>query len=204
MKERIIFPDIARGIAILVVIMWHTIDYHNAWVDSWALPVFFVIMGMFFRPTATWGEMITKKARAILLPFLILSIPSFIQYALQLPIKDFVSRLLDPFNCMHGVGWFLICMFWCYLIYYGIHRLTKGNLKYKFIISLLLSASFFYISTLRPSVLSGHRLVLPLFISTSFTCTILICFGEILRDMLQKERFKNRFVLPASVAMGGQ
>lgn len=117
MTKRLDYVDIARGLAILYTIECHVCDYHVAWIDSWAMPIFFIIMGLFFKPTKTWKEMVVKKARTILLPFFLLSIPSYIQYVIQLgPIGLFYS-VADPFNCCHGVGWFLICMFWCYLIY---------------------------------------------------------------------------------------
>lgn len=59
--RRFNFSDIARGLAILYIIQCHVCNYHLAWIDSWAMPVFFVIMGMFFKPTLTWKEMIVKK-----------------------------------------------------------------------------------------------------------------------------------------------
>lgn len=202
MKARIVFSDIAWGIAILVIIMAHTINYHNSWLDSWTMPVFFVIMGVFFRPTETWREMIIKKSYTILLPFLLLSIPSFIQYAIQLPLVEIIKRILDPFNCMHGVGWFLVCMYWCYLLYYGIHRIAKGKIRIKLVLSLLLSVVFFYLSTINPSFLLGHRIVLPLFVSTSLTCLPLICIGEILRPIIMRDYSENRIILAGSVIMG--
>lgn len=121
MTKRLDYVDIARGLAILYIIECHVCDYHVAWIDSWAMPIFFIIMGLFFKPTKTWKEMVVKKARTILLPFFLLSIPSYIQYVIQLGPIGLFYRIADPFNCCHGVGWFLICIFWCYLIYYTIH-----------------------------------------------------------------------------------
>ena len=201
--KRFDFTDIARGLAILYIIQCHVCDYHIAWIDSWAMPVFFVIMGIFFKPTSTWREMIVKKAKTILLPFLLLSIPSFIQYAIQLSFTDFLKRIVDPFNCMHGVGWFLVCMFWCYLIYYAIHRVVKGKMYMKLILSLLVSILFYYLSTWRPEILGGHRLVFPLFISTSFTCMSLIAIGELLRDYLLRNAALSCNMLIISVLLGG-
>lgn len=45
--RRFNFSDIARGLAILYIIQCHVCNYHLAWIDSWAMPVFFVIMGIF-------------------------------------------------------------------------------------------------------------------------------------------------------------
>ena len=196
------FSDIARGLAILYIIQCHVCNYHLAWIDSWAMPVFFVIMGMFFKPTLTWKEMIVKKTRTILLPFVLLSIPSFIQYAVQLPLRDFIKRIIDPFNCMHGVGWFLVCMFWCYLIYYGIHRIAEGRMSVKLSISMIVSIFFYYMSTWRSDMLGGHRLVLPFFLSTSFTCMALISIGELLKKYLLLDKRCSCKMLIISILFG--
>ena len=201
--KRYDYIDIARGLAILCVIQWHVCNRHVAWIDTWAMPVFFVIMGIFFRPALTWRDMIVKKARTILLPFVILSIPSYIQNAIQLPLSEFIQRVIDPFNCVHGVGWFLICMFWCYMIYYGIHRVANGKMYLKVLISLAVSFTFFYLSTLRPPILGGHRMVFPFFLSTSFTCMALVSAGELLKTVLLKDRCESRKLLVMSILSGG-
>lgn len=200
--KRFNFTDIARGLAILYIIQSHVCNYHVAWIDSWALPVFFVIMGIFFKPTKTWRDMLVKKTRTILLPFLILSIPSFIQYFVSLPLKDFIKRIIDPFNCMHRVGWFLVCIFWCYLIYYGIHRVSKGRMLVKLSISLFISIFFYYLSTVRLEVVGGHRLVLPFFMSTAFTCIALVSVGDLLKNYLLLDREKSRKTLFFSAMLG--
>lgn len=203
MMKRYAFSDIARGLAILYIIQCHVLDIHFQWIDTWAMPVFFVIMGMFFKPTTSWREMVIKKSRTILLPFVILSVPSFIQYAYQLSFLDFVKRIIDPFNCIHGVGWFLICMFWCYQIYYGIHRIAKGNMYCKFAISMMISVIFYYLSSLRPDFAGGHRLVLPYFLSTSLTCMSLIAMGEIFNEQLKKSARQSRVMILLCVPFGG-
>lgn len=201
--KRYDFADIARGLAILYIIQCHVLNYHVTWIDTWAMPVFFVIMGMFFKPAPTWKEMIIKKAKTILLPFLILSVPSFVQYAIQLPVTEFIHSITDPFNCIHGVGWFLVCMFWCYMIYYAIHRIAKGNNYIKFSVSLIISLISFYLSTWRPDFAGGHRLVLPYFVSTSFTCMVLIAAGELLKEQLFQDAKQTKFLLIISYLTGG-
>lgn len=201
--QRYVFSDVARGLAILYIIQCHVLNIHFQWIDTWAMPVFFVIMGMFFKPTTSWREMVIKKSHTILLPFVILSVPSFIQYAYQLSFLDFLKRIIDPFNCIHGVGWFLVCMFWCYLIYYGIHRIAKGNIYRKLAISLIISVVFFYLSTWRPEFAGGHRLVLPYFLSTSLTCMSLIAMGEILREQLKKSARQSRVMFLSCTIIGG-
>ena len=66
---RVAFADIARGIGVVYFMWCHTTDIHNAWIDTWAMPVFFVVMGLFFKPTPSLKE---KKVNTILVPFFLL------------------------------------------------------------------------------------------------------------------------------------
>lgn len=202
--QRVAFADIARGLAVIYFMWCHSVNIHVAWVDTWAMPVFFVVMGMFFKPTATWHEMILKKVNTILVPFFLLSIPSYIQLAVTLPIKEFVLKVLDPFACVHGVGWFLVCIFWCYIIYYAIIRLTKSNIIWTLVICVVLSIISFCASTQR---IMGYRIVMPMFLSTTFTVLPFIFIGDKLSDWIKKERtiaINSLFaLLSTTFAVGG-
>lgn len=203
-KSRFIAADVARGLAVIYFIWCHSVNIHIAWIDTWAMPVFFVVMGMFFKPTDTWRELIIKKVNTILVPFFLLSIPSYIQYAITLPFREFVMKLLNPFSCVHGVGWFLICFFWCYIIYYGLGKMTRNNSALIIIFCLFLSFTSFYASTI--SVM-GYRIKLPFFISTSLTMLPFICIGDKLRGVLKKQFSKYKEALIAvlflTTSMGG-
>ena len=48
-KRRFDNIDIARGFAMLVIIEWHTIGIHTSWTDGWVMPIFFIIMGIFYK-----------------------------------------------------------------------------------------------------------------------------------------------------------
>lgn len=183
--QRVAFADIARGLAVMYFVWCHTVDIHVAWVDTWAMPVFFVVMGMFFKPTATWREMAVKKTNTILVPFFLLSIPSYIQSAITMPVKDFFLKLVNPYECVHGVGWFLICIFCCYLIYYGVKRITKNSDRKTAVLCIIVSVLNYYASTQR---VMGYRILLPFFLSTSFTVLPFICIGDTLRGFIKKER----------------
>ena len=74
----------------------------------------------------------------------------------------------------------------------------------KLILSLLVSILFYYLSTWRPEILGGYRLVFPLFISTSFTCMSLIAIGELLRDYLLRNAALSRNMLIISALLGGE
>ena len=188
--------DIARGLAVIYFMWCHAVNIHVAWVDTWAMPVFFLVMGIFFKPTTTWREMIVKKVNTIIIPFLLLSVPSFVQYAITMPSREFVMKIINPFECVHGVGWFLVCIFWCYIVYYGILRIVNYNRVWAAIICILLSIVSFYASTQR---IMGYRIMLPMFLSTTFTVLPFIIAGDVLKDWIKKLRLWWEDAIIASV-----
>ena len=198
-NRRLLHMDTARGLAVIYFMWCHCVNIHNAWIDTWAMPVFFYVMGVFFKPTITWREMLVKKVQSLLIPFFLLSIPSYVQCIATLPIRSFATKLINPFACIHGVGWFLICMFWCYIFYYAIVRLTKYNNKWTLVICLVLSVLSFYASTLR---IMGYRIMLPMFLSTTFTVLPFICAGDIMKEWIKTVRpwWENLIVAVTTLA----
>ena len=81
--------------------------------------------------------------------------------------------------------------------------MVKGKMYIKFTVCLIISLLFFYISTWRPDILSGHRLVLPYFMSTSLTCISFISVGELLKKYLLRNRIETYKLLVSSVIIGG-
>ena len=72
------YIDIARGLAMLVVINWHILDIHNPWTDAWVMPIFFLIMGVFYKQEETIKVILKKKINTILVPHFFFSIAAFI------------------------------------------------------------------------------------------------------------------------------
>lgn len=55
MSEKVRYDniDVARGLAMLVIIQWHVVGMHTTWTDGWVMPIFFIIMGVFYLNSAT-------------------------------------------------------------------------------------------------------------------------------------------------------
>ena len=171
--------DIARGLAILVVISWHVLGVHSPWTDGWAMSIFFFIMGIFYKQPECFAVMVKKKALTLLVPWLAYSIPAFISLIMTYSGKEVLMKIVNPYGCIHGVSWFLICMFWCYVIYYFVHKYFGKNINYVFVVALLISLLGFYSGKVH---IMGHRIVLPMFFSTSMTAVIFVVLGERLKD----------------------
>lgn len=177
--------DIARGLAIMVVIFWHIVGIHSPWTDGWVMPVFFVIMGIFYRHVPSFKMLLKKKSRTILVPHLIGSIPAFAVLLCNTGYYNTIKAVLNPYSCINPVSWFLVCMFFCYLVYWGINQIAGDKTYVRIILSFAISILGFYTSQIN---FLGVRLVLPFFISTSFTVMAFIEIGHLLNPYLFPKR----------------
>lgn len=166
--------DIARGIAILFVVSWHC-RVGNFGVTMWVMPLFFFIMGVCYHTPISLKLQIRKKTNQLLIPFVIWSIPYFIYYLFTKSFLAFVKMWLNPYEIMNGPSWFLLCMFECYIIYYGIKKI---EVEYRGLLIMFLSIIGFYLGTYQ---LFGHHLKLPLFINTTLTVIPFIYLGDFVK-----------------------
>ena len=177
--------DIARGIAILFVVSWHC-RVGNFGITMWVMPLFFFIMGVFYHTPISLKLQIRKKTNQLLIPFVIWSIPYFIYYLFTKSFLAFVKMWLNPYEIMNGPSWFLLCMFECYIIYYGIKKI---EVEYRGLLIVFLSIIGFYLGTYQ---LFGHHLKLPLFINTTLTVIPFIYLGDLLKDRILPEQKTGR------------
>lgn len=153
-KKRLAFPDVAKGIAILAVILGHSLshyvtDYTNLlcnFVFSFHMPLFFIVSGYFYSNRAGG---ITKSARTLLIPYLALALFAFFEQVIVNPDYDIPKHLFSilyanpsPLRSREllnnlpviGMEWFLLALFICRLIYKNIDTFGK---KYNIPVSLL-------------------------------------------------------------------
>lgn len=176
-KDRFAYIDMARGIAMMVVIWWHCLLPHMEWSDGWTMPIFFIIMGMFYKDTNDFKSMLVKKANQLIVPFVCFSIPAVVAICSSEGLVAAAVQVVNPYKCANGPSWFLVCMFLCYLIYFGVNKIANGKKIIRIGIIIMFSLSGFYSSDLH---IGGHRFVLPFFISTALAC---MCFVEIGRTI---------------------
>lgn len=87
-KERLFWLDIAKGIAIILVVLGHTsIPMRlNSFIFTFHVPLFFIAAGMTNDFTKPMNLFLKRKARTLLLPFIIYSV-------IILIMRSFVSEL---------------------------------------------------------------------------------------------------------------
>lgn len=90
--------DTAKGIGIILVIIGHSMFPMHTLIDSFHMPLFFVLSGLTFSAKSTFRSFVVKKTKRILLPFAFWSI---------------LSYLLGIYN---GPLWFLYTLFCALLI----------------------------------------------------------------------------------------
>ena len=71
MSEKVRYDniDVARGLAMLVIIQWHVVGMHTTWTDGWVMPQSsFIIMGVFYKQESSFKVMAIKKLNTIVIP----------------------------------------------------------------------------------------------------------------------------------------
>lgn len=155
--KRIVSLDMARGIAIILVVMGHSIfinDSLNIWLSTFHLPAFFLISGWLMQEKneyeASYTAILKRKAIGILIPYLWFSIGSL--------FLDFIKVLLDRFtpdvlitHAMetitfqgYSVMWFLPVLFlaelFVLLLLKALHSILPGKLPAALILIVVLFA----------------------------------------------------------------
>ncbi len=133
-KERIAWIDLARGIGILLILLGHLpgLGKLGTWIFSFHVPLFFFLSGYLFKNDLSFLPFLKKKAKALLLPYAVLSL-GVIAYKmlLQLYQKNFtVSKLLRLFldfiiQRRSGTVWFLTCLFLVEILFYFASKYLK-------------------------------------------------------------------------------
>ena len=149
-SPRMLEQDIAKGIAIILVMVTHTVTmkkeiyYILGGLFGFIMPFFFFMAGYNHRPYRyTYKEIIKKRIKQILIPFFIYSISITIisgayymlteGYTLKMVVDTYLTLILTrPFASLFGigqstglyncimVGWFIILLFMASLIFYAV------------------------------------------------------------------------------------
>ena len=135
-ENRIKQIDMARGIAIILVIIGHAISdsnvMFNKFILSFHMPLFFVISGMCFSPQKSlfgFLNFVKKQIKKLLLPQMILGLIDII-YHFILYLFHIENSIKNPLLSVFG-WWFLLVAFFLSLIIEILKRidLLSSNIK---------------------------------------------------------------------------
>lgn len=159
-KQRLDNLDIIRALSIIIVVAFHGYGmmythfndatnqmysdiyepFNQSVLICIAMPMFIFVSGYLFSyllglgKYKTWSELVRKKAQRILLPFLVFSWIFMATTGNWHPLEPIIQGT-------YWHLWFLPMLFWCFIIYYGIHRAGLSN-RLWFTIPLLILSLF--------------------------------------------------------------
>jgi fucose 4-O-acetylase-like acetyltransferase len=151
MKERIAYLDIARGLAMLLVIFYHVPLYirichpqaaellaphihAGTYILPFFMPVFFVISGYFTNTDKPYGQFLWGDVKHLLLTSLALQLVNVLIQAIGLgtigPVKWFFTTLFSR-HCLDILfsQWFISAIFFARQIYYALNHLSAFIIK---------------------------------------------------------------------------
>lgn len=143
-SKRLDWIDIAKGIAITLVIVGHTVPNPSPLrhaIFSFHMPVFFILAGYTFRPKP-WRELLSGSVSRLLVPYVVLAlawqVPTFLMSSAPLTsgtlaggfeMLVFASGVDVPGLGVTAVGmaWFLAALFTSRLLFNVLVRLFDGR-----------------------------------------------------------------------------
>lgn len=141
MMRRFEYLDIAKGIGILLVVWAHILlvgPSHRV-IYAFHMPLFFLISGMLFRREKyqCFGIFLRKRAKRLLMPFVIYSVATWIIWAVFRFVRhDSVVSYWDPllqtviakgsgaYMVHNSALWFIPCLFATEILYFVLFRLN--------------------------------------------------------------------------------
>ena len=156
------FLDVAKAIGVYLVILGHLVVFNwktFRFIFAFHMPLFFVVAGFVWggrRELPKFKKFLQKQCCHYLIPFIIVLVLSIFQ-CIVFPFAGYdLKRLLsmetirDLYDgqlrfSFFGSSWFLICMFWSQLLFYGMMILKRkcGALIYAFAWMLLAALAVF-------------------------------------------------------------
>ena len=178
MENRVEHVDIAKGISIILVALFHSRIYSlapdimNA-MGLFRMPLFFFLSGVFFSASADTRTFLWKKSDALLKPYFATLLTVFL-FTVLFGEEDLLRQLIGIF---YGNGvtiqsrwiplWFLTHLFLTYAFAYFIFRITniqnkKVFFKYALVVTLMVFGAqwidvFWYLKF----TLLGKEIVMP-------------------------------------------
>lgn len=151
LKERLNYLDMAKGIAIICVILGHimTTNVLKTWICSFHVVLFFIISGCLLNYTNSLEKdikvFIKNRLRTIMLPYFIFSIIYIILNYMILgfnteSLKWNIIYTLIMYGC--GALWFLPALFIAEISFMLIYKLLKNKISIIISVVLLVTISF--------------------------------------------------------------
>jgi len=212
-KERLDYFDIAKGIAIILVVLGHLINPKNPisiWLYSFHIPLFFIIAGALIKYKREIENkikvIIPKKMWSLFIPYISFSILYIIYETFNLVIMNIgtLTNLKSDIYvtmCLRGIGtlWFLPALFFGEILFLIImKRISKAYIKLG-IIGLLFALSVLIGNFLgyqnENHIISNYLYIPILTIFRSFISLFFIAIGYYIYSFILSKNIKGYYNL---------
>lgn len=203
--KRIEFIDLAKGVCIIMVVMGHCGCPLE--IPGWTIvrmPLYFILSGLFFKDYGGWTNFLIKKVNKILIPFLFFYLLGYVAfYGIKWLAPQYLittaTGIWDIFTnrqFFNGPIWFLICLFWCNIIFCAISLYIRKD-AFRIILVLLLGTLGWYLGNV-------VHVFVPLFLDVALTALPFFAFGYYLKrtPILYRNKYDKYNILFA-VALWG-
>lgn len=162
-KKRIDWVDVAKGIAMILVIVVHAEEHFMPGtlvstkipIYTFHMPLFFFMSGYLFSMKNSFGEFLKNKCRRILIPYVCLGVILALFNAFWAGRNPFGEPWFQKdvfFGNLWGLLfqnrmwtlWFIACLFWLNIIFYVIARYVKSEKIRALIVVLMAAAGIIY------------------------------------------------------------
>lgn len=201
MNKRVEWIDVTKGLAIISVIIGHTIigsefSQFNKIIFSFHMPIFFIISGYLYKSQSVKG-CIYKNIKKLIVPYWITALCILFGRIFKIilngdynsiiyTIKNTIISALYGYGVnnakgfsnieMIGAIWFLLALFWAILFYCIVLKLTNTKTENKKI-SIILALSII-------GYLIGQKIWIPLNVDIGMTAIIYLYIGTIMKKMI--------------------
>lgn len=202
-KKRIEYIDLAKGICIILVVLMHfvpEIGKRYAIMTCLRMPLYFCLSGLFFKDYGKFKNFLMKKTDRLLIPFIGWYILSYSIYYVRVAFLGHPDHVFHPADLFldsefyNGSIWFLLSLFWCNILYYGVNKVTDSRWLQIGMVVALAACGWAWSE-------SGLRNVL--YLGSSLTGLPFFYFGRTLFDFKiifnSKSRKEDFLVLGASI-----
>lgn len=147
MQKRIEFLDLAKGICIILVVLFHMTKYYHVdmpaadFFKAFRLPLYFFLSGLFFKTYAGFSDFFVRKMNKLLIPFLfwyiLLSVLvpyfsyrlfgiNFSEKSMNITFWDCLFNFYNNESFPNAPIWFLLCLFEVNIIFYIIMLIARS------------------------------------------------------------------------------
>lgn len=123
-SERELWPDMMRGILILLVLFHHSASWGKLLYTPFFMAGFFFVSGYFHSESKSFIPFVIAKFKGLVIPALTLGLAFLV--AREGLMVFHVKELFSRFVCGYAY-WFLFCLFVAHVLQYGLVRLFRQN-----------------------------------------------------------------------------